>query len=137
MAKDIGHQVRNVNPLLSGRYWVLLTGPSIGAFDNWRTFNKGLVKVEASELAADPLANEFVIFKVIAPAFLWDAKILGFPNTAPPGIRFRDDIEGFPGPEPDPTDKLTDIFDNAAGIVSFTLAGLGLFILAKFRKVIR
>jgi hypothetical protein len=93
-------QVREVSPLPVGRYWVTLSTPQlIAEFDAWIGDMGGAAAVEASELAANG-ASQFVIFKVPpgrAPFF--DAPRFGFPNTAPPEVRFASDVEQAPEPE--------------------------------------
>lgn len=127
-------QQRDVAPLPPGRYWVLLTskptrGPDgvfqtgIQVFDAWQRANHLIVHVETSSLQQDGAAvSEFVIFNVIAPAFLWDASQLGFPNLAPASIRSVQDVVAQPDEPLEPLDQLGKFLHDVAGLG----AGLGL-----------
>lgn len=94
-------QERQVSPIPPGRYWIMVLGGNIPEFDSWLADMAGAVVVESSSLDQDarPPA-QFIIFHVPPgrSPFL-NAIQFGFPNTAPPGVRFVQDVEQVPEPE--------------------------------------
>lgn len=122
-------QVRQVNPIIPGRYWYTAIGSNIALLDEWLKFNRPIVKVRVTSLETSkvlppdvPVVSQFVIFEVLAPAFGWDPKRMGFPSDASdPKITSQDDVDQAPDvPEP----GIPELFEGAKHIGLIAAIGL-------------
>lgn len=86
---------REVSPIPTGRYWILVEGRDIRDFDAWLRDMHGAAQVEHASLdaATRGQANQFIIFRVPEGRMPFlNAAQFGFPSFAPANIQSREDV---------------------------------------------
>jgi hypothetical protein len=101
-------QQRDVSPIPPGRYWIEVLGDNRTDWFEWVRDMAGAVVVRVTE--EDTNATPPVLFTIFevpeGRAPFLNAAEFGFPNTAPPGVNSRQDVEQAPDEPLDWSERL-------------------------------